>query len=48
MEDDRNEERLDPQRVEEARWRIATGYYDLPEVLEEAAERLARTLRNAE
>lgn len=31
-------------KVEEARWRVANGYYDLPDVLEESVERILRSL----
>ena len=41
-----NEPRMD--KVEEARWRIAAGYYDLPDVLEEVADRLARKFNRIE
>lgn len=27
-------------RIEEAKWRIKTGYYDLPDVVEEVVDRL--------
>ena len=31
-------------RVEEAKWRIRTGYYDLPEILEEFVDQLIQEL----
>ena len=34
-------------RIEEVRWRMAHGYYDMPEVLEEMADRLGRAIRSA-
>lgn len=36
------EPRMD--KVEEARWRIRTGYYDLPDVMEELVDRLVDRL----
>ena len=40
------EPRMD--KVEEAKWRIANGYYEMDFVWEEALERLAEALRKEE
>lgn len=40
-----DEPRMD--KVEEVRWRIENGYYDLEDVLEDLVERLLLALRKA-
>lgn len=39
------EPRMD--KVREAQWRIKMGYYEMPEIQEEAADRLTRALEKA-
>ncbi len=41
---DEPEPRMD--KVEEARWRVANGYYELPDIWEEAARRILDALED--